>query len=89
MDPDDIAERWPSKDSEEGGLSRYAAFGLRLKQLFAAKASALGAKASVVGAKAKAAAARRLDSYLAQCQPARTLARAPAIAPPERCTVAC
>ena len=58
MDPDDIVSMWPSKDSEEGAVSRYAAFGLRMKQLFAAKASAHASKASVVGVKAKAAAVR-------------------------------
>ena len=62
MDPDDIVSMWPSKDSEEGGGSRYAAFGLRMKQLFAAKASALASKASVGGVKAKAAAVRPPES---------------------------
>ena len=37
--------------------ARYAAFGLRMKQLFAIKAKALSAKGAIVGAKAKGAAA--------------------------------
>ena len=43
-------------EANERGGERYAAFGLRIKQLFAAKVKTLSAKAATVGAKAKSAA---------------------------------
>ena len=43
-------------EAQERGSERYAAFGLRVKQLFATKAKLLSTKAAVVGAKAKSAA---------------------------------
>mmetsp|Transcript_43698 Transcript_43698/g.114848 ORF Transcript_43698/g.114848 Transcript_43698/m.114848 type:complete len:193 (+) Transcript_43698:37-615(+) len=47
----------PEEDHAERGLERYAAFGLRIKQVFAVKGKLLAAKASAAGAKVKAAAA--------------------------------
>ena len=44
-------------DEHDRGGERYAAFGLRMKQLFLSKAKLAGAKAQVGLAKAKAAAA--------------------------------
>ena len=45
---------------EEDGAERYAAYGLRIRQLFMVKAKTLATKATVAGAKAKAAAAANM-----------------------------